>query len=408
MKQIIPKINTLLFIGMMMILSISLSVEASSIAINPGSLRVNNMVRGGYAERTVRVSTNEERAIVRVAFGNPNNEMNNWVTLNPGESEFEIGRDNPREIRISVEPPLDTPNGNYNTSIIFMIRGVEDFRGMTGAIIDTAVGFSIFTTIVDDEVISCSVLRESISSIESGEELISRFRIQNNGNIRLNPTINIEIWNQEKSSLERIIMSNEQSILPTTIEEVSVIEPSRGLQPGQYFADISIPECRYEQSLTFDILEIGAISSEGELIGIRVPAWNNRSDEIPINPVFQNTGERAVEAYFEGVVKLDGIIKARLSTPRLLVQPKQRFEFQTYFSSDEPGRYEVSGRVYYDNKRTFEKINRFNILDQYSEVTIRDFSNEISYVIIFLAAASLSLMIMIKKKKKRMRRRHHF
>ncbi len=392
--------------SLVVILILSSNVFASSIAINPGSLRGENMARGGYAERRVRVSTNEEFATVRAAFENRNNEVNDWVRLEPDEFEFNISRGQPRDIRVIVEPPEDIPNGNYSTSIIFMIRGTTDFTGITGAVVNTAVAFRIFANIVDDEITACTVLRERIPSIEAGDDLVSTFTIQNRGNTRINPTINIEIWNQQKSSLERLILFDDQTILPTISDEFSVVQNSRGLVPGQYFADISIPECRYEKSLTFDVLNPGEISSDGNLVGIRVPAWNNKSDTIVINPVFENTGQRAVNAYFDGVIRLNNVIKARITTPTLTVGPDERVEFEAFFSSEEPGRYEVLGRVYYDNKRTFERINRFNILDQYSQTTERSsFETSMGTFIIFLTAASLSLMIMIKKKKQKMRRK---
>ena len=399
--------NKKIIFSILLILILNLNlVSGASIAINPGSLRVNNMVRNGYAERTVRVSTNEETAIVRIAFENRNNEVNDWVTLDPNDEEFIIGRDNPRDIKVSVEPPEDTPNGNYSTSIIFMLRGDAELEGLTGAVIDTAVSFRVVVTVVDDEVVSCNIVSENIRNIELGDQINPILRVHNTGNIRLNPTVEIQIWNQDQSRLERTIISDSDMILPTIIDEISILENTRGLMPGQYFADIKVPECRYEESLTFDILEPGTISADGELIGIRVSAWNNKSDEIIINPIFENKGERNVEAFFEGVIRKDGNIRARLNTPRIIVEPGQRFEFETFFSSDDPGRYEVSGRVYYENKRTFEKVNRFNILDQYSES--KESSMEFTTIgssIIVLTIISLVLLILIKKKKQKLRKR---
>ena len=394
----------MIFLAIMLFVVSAGSVSAASIALNPGSLRAENMVREGYAERNVRVTTNEDSIGVDVAFGEPGNEMNDWISLDPEDTSFNIGRGDPHSMRVIVEPPADVPNGNYSTSLVFLTRSEDEFTGVTGAVIDTAVAFRVNVRIVDDEVTNCNVLSTDIRNIEAGNELVNQLRIQNTGNIRFNPSIEIDIWNQEMSRLERTIFHDESMLLPTMTDEVIVEESSRGLSPGQYFADISVPECGFESTLTFDILEPGSISSDGNLVGIRVPAWNNRSDTIEINPVFENTGERAVTAYFEGLVRLDGNIVDRLETARLQVEPGVREEFEIFFSSDRPGRYEISGRVYYDNKRTFEKMNRFNILDQYSE---RDFTQDMEFgsghLLIAIAAAILSLMIMIKNKKKKMR-----
>ena len=401
--EIKTKKFVLIFTIILLIISFQNS-EAASVSVSPGSLNVDNMVREGYAERTVRIATSEEIANVRVVFAERDNEMNDWISLDPDSLDFEIGRNSPYHLTVRVEPPEDVPNGNYSTSLIFMIRGEDDPSGLTAAVIDTAVAFAIRVRITDDEVTACNVQQSRINSIEAGDDIISTFRIHNLGNIRMSPSIEIDIWNQEQSSLERTIFYNEDIILPTITREISFEERSRGLSPGQYFADVRIPECNFEQTLTFDILEPGTISSEGNLIGIRVPAWNNKSDTIVINPVFENTGERAVNAFFEGVIRLDGNIRARLETPTIQVNPGERTEFETFFSSEVPGRYEVSGRVYYDNKRTFERMNRFNILDQYSERRSLDqlqFSS--GHAIIFIISAILALLIMIKKKEQKIR-----
>jgi len=115
MKQI-----TKILITIITILLIQLNfVTALSISINPASLYDANMVRGGYTERTIRIGTKEESALIRVFYGNKSSPINEWIKLTPGEMEFNISKDNPRNIKISVQLPNDVPNGNYNTKLIF-------------------------------------------------------------------------------------------------------------------------------------------------------------------------------------------------------------------------------------------------------------------------------------------------
>ncbi len=385
---------------------------AMSISINPASIRKTGddwMVRGGYTEKTVRVATKEENAVVNIYFENRQNPMNEWIALDPPERVFNLSNGDPRYITISIEPPEDTPNGQYDTSLIFTIKNPETFEGMTGATIDTAVAFIISITINDEEMRTCTVRSAGISDIEEGDSLLSRFLILNTGNIRLNPTILMEFWNQEGSEMVKTIEYESPQILPSVTEEILIEQASDDLDPGQYFVDVSVDECYYEDTLTFDLLESGTLSAEGQLIGISVPAWNNRSDIIELNPIFRNTGQKDVQARFKGKITLGGTIKKLIETQTVTVAPGKQVKMEAFFESDEPGRYEVSGRVFYDTKQTFEKTNRFNILDQYSveEETDED-GFSLAFVFILIGAAAFTLLILIKKKKMRIKKvRHH-
>jgi hypothetical protein len=379
------------------------NVMAGSIAINPASLRDNTMVRGGYAEKFVRVSTRDENAVVTIYYGNQSSILNDWITLDPPEMVFNLSNTVPRRIKISVEPPEDTPNGKYQTSLIFSVRNQGSFEGMTGALIDTAVAFQISVTISDEEILACAVRSASLPSVEENMPWTSQFSILNSGNVRLYPTVLMEFWDQEKSELVKTIEFNDVEILPSVTESFDVVEEDLDLDSGQYFVDVKVPDCYYEETKSLDVLKQGEISAEGTLIGILVPAWNNKSDTIPIKPIFRNIGQKPVDAKFKGTISLDGSIKEIVETETIEVDAGQQIEFESFFSSDVPGRYEVSGRVYYGNKRTFEKANRFNILDQFSPE--RRNSGDFNYAFSFIGLGIVSLTLMILIKKKRMKRK---
>lgn len=397
------KINVVIIFSIMILFSVA-SVHAISISINPASLIDNSMVKGGYTEKMVRVSTNEASATVRAYFDNESKKIVDWIRLDPEDKIFNLSKDNPRNIRVIVEPPADTPNGNYGVNLIFSIRNNDVTTGFTGAVIDTAVAYKISISIVDEEVLSCNVRSMGLSDVEAGNDWRSVFSVLNSGNVRITPTIIMDIWDQEKTELVKSITFNKEEILPRTTESVEVLYPTDDFDPGQYFVDVQIPECFFKESGTFDILEPGTISDEGKLIGIRVQAWNNLTETIEIAPIFKNLGTRDVTAKFKGSIKLNGEIKKVIETETITVAAKQQTEFLQFFTPTEPGRYEVSGRVYYGTKQTFEKVNRFNVLN---EISPKKSSNGMT-MFIWIGIIGFILLILIKQKKTKQKQHRHY
>ena len=181
------------------------------------------------------------------------------------------------------------------------------------------------------------------------------------GNVRLKPKVFVDVWdqNQETLLLTKEIVLDE--ILPTVEKSfLKTIEHNLGL--GQYWAFITVPECNAESLVTFSIVERGSIIDKGVLLQVsnKLRAYTNET--VPITALFQNTGPRMVLAQFKGKVMLGNKIVALLNSDELRVFPGEKKELVIYFSPKEPGRYEISGRVLYNNKLTFEKGSILTVL----------------------------------------------
>ena len=240
-------------------------VSAVSLGISPASVDFRNVLRDGYSEKWVVISVDSDKPILVEV--DSRGEIADW--LNFSESNFSVVKDEPHYLGIFVTPPSDIPNGNYSGFLRVKTgqfgEGVEEhIVGIVRSTLDLVVNVEI----TDVEIRDCDVFSVKADSVEQGDDIIFYANIQNNGNVRLKPRVVIDIWDQDQIS---VIKSEEffgDTILPTTKGNVSLRVKSEGLEIGQYWADFIVLDCYFLQTLTFDILEEGALKAAGILSGI--------------------------------------------------------------------------------------------------------------------------------------------
>ena len=162
------------------------------------------------------------------------------------------------------------------------------------------------------------------------------------------------------------------------------------MDTGQYFADILVKECGVTQKTTFDIVEKGQIADSGQLIGIRTNEFSYAREPMPIVPVFRNLGNRKVIAQFKGEIRdlqTDKIVTL-LESEQLEVDPQAMIEFKMFFIPEDESEYQVSGRVIYNNKITFDEKSKV-------VTVIKSESQEFSWVIFFILYIIIGFLILI-------------
>lgn len=345
----------IILIGILFFLPLT---SANYIGISPASIFFENVLRNGYSERNVIVTINTETPTsVEIE---PRGEIAGW--LNFSAENFDVSKNSPYSLKISVTPPADMPNGNYTGFL--RVRTSPKGGGKEGyatGIIHPVLDLSIKVEVTDTEILNCGVSNFEIFSAEKGDPIILKTEVSNKGNIRLKPSIRVDIWNQEQT---RIIKTEEFSgdeILPTTSEKIINEISSNDLDIEQYWAEVSVIECYASRTLTFDVLEIGALKSSGELTKIIVTPWHDIGETLTIKAFFKNTGEKRVNAQFKGTINLDGKIAEIIESELINTEIDEEEEFLFYFTPKKSGKYIVTGRVFYDKKRTFEKSAVFNV-----------------------------------------------
>ena len=329
------------------------NVSAEGIlGVSPGQVRFSNVLRGGYAERYITLTISSEDNILITT--SKRGEIADWINITENISIKENIRE---RVLVSVSPPSDIPNGNY-TGYIRISAEKEDktlIEQHATSDIKTVIDIYVVVEITDREIIQCRVSEARISSAEKNEEAILSMKILNRGNVRINPLIEGQIWDKEQITMLNKITFNAGEILPTKEETIEYKISTNDLEINQYWLNLLVPDCFSEKTLTFDVLEEGAIRSQGELISITTPKQVKTGETIPIIASFRNTGEKQINAQFKGQITRQGRIVQIIESEILNVPINELESFTTYFTPKQEGRYVVTGRVFYDQKRTFER-----------------------------------------------------
>jgi hypothetical protein len=374
-------------------------ISAANIGISPANIYFNGVLRGGYAERTVTITVDSDTP-TKVSIA-PRGDIADW--LNFSAKEFEVSKNKPYYLKIIVQPPIDIPNGNYSGFLRVTTSGKGNtIAGQATGIVNAALDLYIETDITDVEFTSCRASSFSVQSAEKGDDVIFKLNVYNEGNIRLSPTIKIDVWDQERIGIVKQMEFTDDTIIPTTEKELYIKMDTSDLDIGQYWAEVTSVECYAAETLTFDVLEVGALKAQGTLLSVTSPSWIKVGDTTLIEALFENSGEKNVNARFQGEITLGSKIVQILGSESSTVDMGDIQTFKFYFTPQKEGRYIVNGVVMYDGKRTFEKSTVINVegrglgWDQIKMILI--------YVVLILAIAFIAYKIRQEKNKhKKMR-----
>lgn len=351
------KAKTIIVMLFMLLFLVS-HVFAISIGISPGRVKFDGVLRDGYAERDVVVSTNAGD-ILKGHF-TVKGEIEGWLSFEPNSQNIALTKGDPYVLKIKVQPPGDMPTGNYSGTIEFVTDTLGDVPGRAGGVVKTAVSIIIDTEVTGDETIDCRSGGFELRNIEESFPLELSFDLINDGNVRLTPTVNIDIWDQLQENLVLSRQVRGDEILPTT-QQKQFRSLTHNLGVGQYWANVELEECGTTGFLTFSISEPGSIVDNGHLRGLYNQPWIDLGQTIEVLAQFQNSGPRAVNAKFKGVIRKDDVIVKPVETDEVIVPPGDIHEFQVLFTPFDTGRYVLSGRVEYNKKLTFERATVFNV-----------------------------------------------
>ncbi len=393
MNKINNKKTTIGIIGIISIIIFSNFVLGANIGISPAKVIYEDVLRGGYSEKNVVITVDSDEPVyVEIQ---KRGEIEEWLSFQ--ETEFEVSKENPYYMKIMVNPPEDIPNGIYQGFVRAKISGKgKIIQGQATGIVNAALDLNVQVEVTDVESMSCTARRFKVESVEKGDPIIFRADIFNQGNIRLKPNFRVEIW--DENQLEIVKQENfiGKEIIPTTSQEIIFEVDSSDLKIGQYWVDFYAIDCYNQETLTFDVLEIGALKASGILTQIITPPWVEKEDTTKIEVYFENNGEKSVRAQFKGEITENGKTIQLLESQNSLVSIDETKKFDFYFTPQKVGKYIVTGRVFYDGKRTFEKSAIINVKD--SEFSLSRIIKPIIYLVLILGIAYLLYEINQEKK----------
>ncbi|MBU1198413.1 MAG: hypothetical protein KKE98_02565 [Nanoarchaeota archaeon] len=383
-------------------------VNAAVIGANKGVLSYRNVLKNGYAQELVTLTTDTDfdLSITYKIEG----EVEDWIRLEPPEQPFFISKDKPYTVAVIIEPPADAQNQEYKGAVRFITGALAGPGGQFGTAVRAAINLRLGAEITGQEIIECSASGFQIDDVEEGYPLEFYAVVSNKGNVRLTPEFTMEFWNQDQSELvETFQFSADKSILPTTQERVfHSIE--HNLDIGQYWVRISTPTCGAGSTgfITVSVIERGGVSDKGDLIRIDAETWVKVGDIVPIDAIFKNLGSRVVSAKFKGTITSGDEIFKIIDTDILDVVPGETVSLRTFFNPVQEGQYIIQGRVLYNKKLTFEKSSVINVNPSgKAPVTAQVFNWSTVLIILIIIIIILIILILRKRKKDRHRRYSH-
>ncbi|MGY4884735.1 MAG: hypothetical protein ACP5NZ_04120 [Nanobdellota archaeon] len=396
------KKNNFVICRMIMIICIFIFIlsfiSSANIGISPATIYFKDVLRGGYAEKivTITIDSTEPTKVTLDTRGN----ISEWISFE--KTEFEISKDKPYYLKIFVQPPIDMPNGNYSGFLrVTTSSKNKAIEGKATGIVNAALDLYIQVDITDIEYSSCRAWNFNVQSAEEGDDVVFNLNIYNEGNVRIFPTIKMDIWNQERTELVKQVEISNEMISPTTEKILTLNVDSSDLEIGQYWAEVTSVECFSSETLTFDILEEGALKAQGTLLSVKSPPWIKVGDTTLIEALFENTGEKNVNARFKGEITLGSEIIQILESEISSVGIGEIEPFKFYFTPKKEGKYIVTGIVFYDGKRTFEKSTVINV--ERKGLGWDVVKNVLIYLILIILIAYLAYRI--RKEQKRNKRR---
>jgi hypothetical protein len=386
----------------------SLLAEATVIGASKGVIDMRNVLKNGYAQDLVTLTTDTEFNL-SVTY-KIEGDIANWIRLEPANQPFFISKDNPYVVSIIVEPPADAKNQHYAASVEFLTGALAGPQGQFGTAVRAAIITRLGVDVTGQEIVSCSASGFEINDVEEGYPLEFYAVVSNNGNVRLKPEFILEFWNQDQTELVKSFRFTINDTILPTVQKKIFYSLAHNLSIGQYWVKISAPLCGGSGSgfITTSIIEKGGVSDKGDFIRIVNEPWVKVGDIVPIDAVFKNLGSRVVSAKFKGTIASGKEIFKIIDTDSLDVMPGETVNLRTYFNPVQEGQYMITGRVLYNKKLTFEKSSVLNVNPSGKPPTEGVPFNWSIAMIALVIVIIILIILILRRKKKLSRARHKF
>jgi len=339
------------------------TAQAMSIGAGPSTIDFGRMVRGGYAEQVVTVSTSGEEDLTCTAefLG----DLKDWLNLDKG-NKFQVPANSREDLRVILQPPADAVNGRYNGEIYIKAAPTSSVTSGAGLAVGAGIIIKLTTEITGKEDVALTVNGVSIPDTEVGYPVKIVAELFNTGNVKITPKITAAI---SDTSGNKIVEGEyaDTSILPTRIETVPFTVSSEGMTSGQYNADVNVyarDVLVHNQKIGFKVLPKGTLSVNGKLEELKVsPDTISTGEMAKVMAKFKNSGQVPIRGKLRAEAYLnEKLVDVLRESDEMEVEPGDTVPLETYYNPSKPGNYVIRGSVGYgsgktDQKGTILKVN---------------------------------------------------
>lgn len=415
----IDGLDRFFLLGILFLVIFSSGVFSQSLAISPPSIDFGPLIRGGYAEETIRISTREE--IPKEISIELSDESNlTWFRIEPEQDSYTVSRDNPLELNFILEPPVDQPNGFYESQINFRVspESEDELSGETISRLSYSISGLLSAEISDLEIDDCSIHSLSFDESLSIDDQTFSFSLdfRNTGNVFIEPTVELTFKDSIDESIELRREIDFDTINPTISETLSE-EFNTNLDEGQFLLEISVPHCDFSRSSLINIIGEGELISSGRVSNVKIePQRTIVNNPIEIIASYVNDGQRQNTVFVRFAIYRDGQVVDFIDTEEVNVDKGERYDFSTIFTPQDEAQYEVITRGYYDRSITYDVSSSFKAFSEDRIDELRDYQDQTGeeiggieddklsfstiFIVLIFSLSILFLVMIIKKKKK--------
>jgi archaellum biogenesis ATPase FlaH len=369
--------------------------DACAIGVSPAKIVADNLIRGGYAEKTILISTaGSDSLTVRIEAGG---DARSWISFEPNESQLTVSREAPLPVVVKVNVPNTVQNGYYEGTVIIstMYRGdaaatMSEARFMAGLIVRVQLN------VTGDEIRGYDVKSVLVKDTEQNQLLEVSLVVGNTGNVIVTPRIRVSLLDSEKKETGKFIDYSDTTIPPTVEKHFTVKMPTKGIGTGLYYAKVTSDNSE-EYTIPFQILRPGTLAVSGVLEQLSVnKVWVNPDETSKLEASFRNNGESLIEsaklrgeAYLidpvYGTKELAGVFEGE----PMSVSTGEEVKLTAYFTPKKSGLYSIEGVVIYGGRKTEPKSTMLNVLGQ------KQSSIPQAYVYAIIAAAAVVILLLV-------------
>jgi len=329
-----------------------LSPAVFSIGLSPASVAIEDVLKGGYAEKTFTIyNTEPETRVFSFKIGGG---LASWASAYPQDT-FVVDGGQKQEIKVVVQPPQDAASGTYDGEISVSSKPqTPSFSTGARADIQAGVVGHLALTVTNSQKPGLSVNSIEGNAIEERMPAFIKFDLTNPGNVRARPLISVDIADSHGKLLASV-SKQDSEILPTHSATILMQLPTEDLPQGDYSLKISVSlggQQIYGRALRQEILEVGALSRRGQIVELKVPPWAELGSYAKIEVLFRNLGTLGSTAKLSGEILVDGKPIAPISSEEVDVLPGQQVALATLYKPGQPGRHTVHAAVLFGGKLT--------------------------------------------------------
>jgi hypothetical protein len=341
------------------------SVHAQGIGIAPGSIELEDALRGGEYQRTVSL-VNREASELTFRF-TKKGEVGEWVSLHPSDDPattidtIVVPSGATERVLLRILVPADTPNGPHEGSIgVQSVPAESATPGVTSVQMGVSMGLDISVTGTQN--LTGAVLDMYAYDTEVGYPLRIHTKFQNTGNVKAKPNIAVQVQDAQTKVGETSCA--ETTVEPGAAQLIQCEWDTTGKEVGDYVAAVvvSLGDSKVDaRDLQFKILPVGTLTRQGVLEELTLENEPYPGEVAEIAARFRNTGLIEARAMFLGEVYYKSALIDTISTPERLVQQGETIALAVYVKVLKGGEYTVRGKVNFEGKETEEKELTFEV-----------------------------------------------